>query len=111
MVKSSYNNKEDAAKVIPNAAIVKMVVVEAELAAWADWELLGTADEELLPELAVVLLVWLTEGVADADTERETAEAELEALAVAETRAVDGKVALVVELPATATPPDYINHS
>lgn len=32
-VKSSYNNKEEAAKVIPNAAIVKMVVVEAELAA------------------------------------------------------------------------------
>lgn len=33
MVKSSYNNKEEAAKVIPNAATVKMVVVEAALEA------------------------------------------------------------------------------
>lgn len=33
MVKSFYNNKEEAAKVIPSAATVKMVVVEAELAA------------------------------------------------------------------------------
>lgn len=52
----------------------------------------------------------MREGVAEAERETAEAEAEPEALAVTETRAVDGAVALVVELPATATPPDYIDH-
>ena len=104
-----YNNKEVAAIVIPMAATPKMVVVEAAFSAWAAWELLATADElpEALLELAVELLR-IEEGVADAEWESE-AEMEAEAPEVAETIAVEDKVAFVVELDAlaTATPADW----